>query len=315
MDFNDCKVLIETTDIGYQDWLEARKSGIGGSDAAGVVGLSPWDSSIRVYLDKVGQAVQIEDNERMRQGRDLEPIVAKRFEEATGIKLEKHPYILQSKSHPFMLANIDYKVCGLNEGFEAKTTDGRNAKEWENGKIPRWYEIQCHHYMAVTGAVRWHIACLILGTGFEYAVIERDQELIDYLQKAEGDFWRDNVLAKVMPSPDGSPSVDAELKNLFPIAEEGVSVSLTDDEDLENYKALVEKKNLKKVMEKQIKTLEQFFKLKIEDAESAYVEGIEKPITWKSFKRKNFDKKKFEEENPELYLKYITQSDYRTFRL
>jgi len=65
------KVLVRTTDMDHSEWLKWRKKGIGGSDAAAIAGLNPWKSPIAVYLDKIGETEPIEDNERMRIGRDF----------------------------------------------------------------------------------------------------------------------------------------------------------------------------------------------------------------------------------------------------
>ena len=68
----------------HEEWLQARKSGIGGSDAGAICGLNPYTSPLAVYQDKVSETVEEKDNEAMRQGRDLEDYVARRFMEETG---------------------------------------------------------------------------------------------------------------------------------------------------------------------------------------------------------------------------------------
>ena len=62
-----------------------------------------------------------------------------------------------------MLANVDRLIVGENAGLECKTASAYSADKWKDGHIPESYEIQCHHYMAVTGADAWYIACVILG--------------------------------------------------------------------------------------------------------------------------------------------------------
>ena len=65
--------------IGREAWLGPRKTGIGGSDAGAICGLNPYASPMSVHLDKTRDDVTDEDNEAMRQGRDLEDYVARRF--------------------------------------------------------------------------------------------------------------------------------------------------------------------------------------------------------------------------------------------
>ena len=82
--------LISTVDMSHEEWLRYRKLGIGGSDAGSICGLNPYSSAIAVFQDKTQkEAGEKEDNEAMRQGRDLEEYVARRFMEETGKKVRR----------------------------------------------------------------------------------------------------------------------------------------------------------------------------------------------------------------------------------
>ena len=70
---------IPTAGMGRETWLKIRKTGIGGSDAGAVCGLSPYANAMSVYRDKTSEEVTDTDRECMRQGRDLEEYVARRF--------------------------------------------------------------------------------------------------------------------------------------------------------------------------------------------------------------------------------------------
>ena len=80
---------MSTVGMSREEWLERRRHTIGGSDAAGIVGLSRYATPYTVFLDKTGRLPDKPDNEAMRQGRDLEDYVAKRWEEATGKKVRR----------------------------------------------------------------------------------------------------------------------------------------------------------------------------------------------------------------------------------
>ena len=71
-------------DLSHEQWLELRRSGLGGSDASTVMGLNPYSSKLTLYADKKGILPEKEDTERLRLGRDLEDYVAQRFSEETG---------------------------------------------------------------------------------------------------------------------------------------------------------------------------------------------------------------------------------------
>lgn len=75
--------IAATKSLPHEDWLRLRKQGIGGSDAGAVCGINSYRSAFNVYHDKVSaDLTEAEDNERMRQGRDLEDYCARRFSEA-----------------------------------------------------------------------------------------------------------------------------------------------------------------------------------------------------------------------------------------
>jgi putative phage-type endonuclease len=192
--------LANTRDITKDEWLDWRRKGLGGSDVAAICGMSRYKSPMEVYLDKLGEIPPLEDNPKMKAGRILEPIIADWFAEDTGYKVQRQNWMFQHKDHPFMLANIDRWLPGLNAGLECKNTAEYCRSDWEGTQAPTEYILQCNHYMAVTGAERWFIAVLIGGWDFQWKVIERDDSLIQNLITVESDFWNDNVLAKIPPA-------------------------------------------------------------------------------------------------------------------
>ena len=80
------KKLVSTLNLDKKEWLQYRKQGIGGSDAGAVCGLNPYRTAMQVYQDKTSEEIEEIDNESMRQGREFEDYVARRFTEATGEK-------------------------------------------------------------------------------------------------------------------------------------------------------------------------------------------------------------------------------------
>ncbi|CDF42379.1 putative uncharacterized protein [Roseburia sp. CAG:182] len=133
--------LISTAGMEREEWLRQRKNGIGGSDAGAVCGLNPYVSPVQVYLDKISDKISDYDNEAMRQGRDLEEYVARRFTEATGKKVRRANMIYGNSKYPFMFANVDRFVVGENAGLECKTASAYNSDKWENDEIPPHYLI------------------------------------------------------------------------------------------------------------------------------------------------------------------------------
>lgn len=187
--FENCN-MIPTKDMARSDWLSERRKGVGGSDAAAIVGLSHWATPYSVYMDKLGLLPEAEENEAMRQGRDLEEYVASRFAEQTQKKVQRCNYMIRNSRYPFALADIDRRVVGENAGLECKTTSTLDLKQFHGVEFPERYYAQCVHYLAVTGADRWYLAVLVLGKGFYVYVLERDEAEIAALMAAEADFWQ-----------------------------------------------------------------------------------------------------------------------------
>ncbi len=293
--------LAKTLDMPREQWLVLRRKGIGGSDAAAIVGLDRYRSPFDVYADKLGLRPEIPDNEAMRQGRDLEQYVAERFMEATGKKVRRRNAMLQHPEYPFMTANIDRWVVGENTGFEAKTTSVLNRTKFAQGEYPPNYYVQCMHYMAVTGADRWYLAVLVLNKAFYVFTIERDEAEIQTLIDAEKDFWENHVLKQIPPAPDGSEATSEVIKQLFPEAREREEVVLFGYEDkIEQYLELdVRVKELECERDK----LKQELQLALADAEIGRAQGY--IVEWKNQVRQTLDTKKLKLEHAEIYEKYL----------
>jgi len=211
----NAQVLTLTTELNREDWLKARKQGIGGSDIAAIAGLSPWRSPMAVYLEKIGELPDQEESEAMYWGTRLEDIVAEEFSLRTGFKVVRKNAILQHPDCPWMLANIDRRIVGEKAGLECKTTSAYGRENWENERVPDMYQLQCQWYMAVTGYDTWWIAVLIGGNTFRYTEIKRDEEIINYLIKIGYDFWT-LVENRTPPAIDGTDSSTEVLNVLYP---------------------------------------------------------------------------------------------------
>lgn len=302
--------LVSTLDMDHETWLQYRKKGIGGSDAGSICGLNPYSTAISVFQDKTQPQVEEKaDNEAMRQGRDLEEYVARRFTEETGKKVRRANAIFYQEENPFMLANVDRLIVGENAGLECKTASAYSADKWKDGHIPESYEIQCHHYMAVTGADAWYIACVVLGKEFIWHKIERDEETIQMLIQIETDFWYQNVLADKMPAPDGSKAAEELLSKYYKNSDPGKSIALVGfDEKLKRRDEISE---LQDKLEKEKKQIEQEVKVYMEDAEKA--DSDHYSVSWKPVTSNRVDSKKLKSVYPEVYQECVKASESRRF--
>lgn len=305
------KKVVSTLGMGHEEWLKYRKMGIGGSDAGAICGLNPYSSAIQVYSDKTTDEVSEFDNEAMRQGRDLEQYVAERFMEETGLKVRRANAIFCHEDYPFIMANVDRLVVGENAGLECKTVNAYNADKWKDGQVPLHYQIQCHHYMLVTGAKVWYIAAVILGVRFVYRKIERDEEIINYLIKIESDFWNHHVMRGIMPEPDGSRACDEILSRYYPKACMKETLELPDyKEKLQRRKDLLE---IIERMEKEKNQIEQEIKSEMGEFEQAVCDDYR--ISWMNVSSARIDTKRLKQEEPEVYQKYLNESSSRRFQI
>ena len=185
------KKIASTENMAYEEWLEWRKKGIGGSDASAVCGVSRYRSPIELWLEKTGQLPDSEAGEAAYWGIQLEALVKAEFSKRTGVEVFAVNQLLQSEEYPFMQANLDgvcehpdYGTCV----FEAKTASAYKSVEWDDA-IPDEYVLQIQHYLSVTGYKGAYIAVLIGGNSFRWKFVERDEELIAILIQLERDFW------------------------------------------------------------------------------------------------------------------------------
>ena len=300
--------LVTTLGLDRQEWLRYRKRGLGGSDAGAVCGLNPYRTAMQVYQDKTTDNIEDIDNEAMRQGREFEDYVARRFTEATGKKVRRANFMYYDEEHPFMLADVDRMIVGENAGLECKTASPYMAEINEYGKIPMSYQIQCLHYMSVCNADAWYIAVLIYGREFKYYRIERDEEMLADLIRIEEDFWENHVLKGVLPEPDGSELADSVIAEYYKKTR-AEAVELTGfDEKLSRRQELLE---LIESMGTEKRQIEQELKLFMGEAEIA--ENDRYRISWKPVSSPRLDEKRLKEERPEIYEEYRKVSQYRRF--
>lgn len=306
-------ILAVTENMPYEDWLEWRKKGIGGSDASVVCGISRYKSPVELWLDKTGQLPYQEAGEAAYWGTQLEALVRAEFTKRTGIEIEHKGVLLQSEEYPFMLANLDGTCEHPDYGtciFEAKTASAYKAGEWDDA-IPDEYQLQIQHYMAVTGYKAAYIAVLIGGNTFRWKLVERDEELISMLVELEADFWH-HVEDGTPPAMDGSNASAKFLSERFPDSVPKSQIALPDtaadliqqyDTACEQLEAITEQKQ------------EAENKLKELLGENEVGTAGDRIIVWKSVSQERLDSKTLKAEHPALYQKYANKTSYRRFTI
>lgn len=304
------RLLAKTKDMPREEWLKLRKSSIGGSDAAVILGLNPWRSQYTLWADKKGFIAPVPDNEAMRIGRDLEQYVAERFCEATGKKVKHRNAMLLHDDYDFISANVDREVIGENAGLECKTTNAFAKSDFEGGEVPLYYYCQCMHYMAVMGYEKMYLAVLVLGKAFYWFEIERNEEEIEALVASEANWWNKYIAGDEVPEIDGSDSTSATLRELYPESRQN-SIALYGDEGLiEQYKQAQKK-------EKEYKDMVSECKNKIAalmgESETAVLNGY--TLTYRSQSKTSLDGKALKADMPEVYDRYKKTTISRVLRI
>ena len=176
------------------EWLEARRQGIGGSDAPIILGLTN-KTPLQLWAEKLGLAEEMVETPAMWWGKRLEPIVAEHFGLLTECTLEalgeftlvRHPSVA-----PFQFATLDRVITGDERGpgvLEVKTAGSFRSGEWEDDCPPAYFA-QVQHQISATGFA-WGAICVLLGgQDFRWMPIERNEEYIAYLIRKEEAFWQ-----------------------------------------------------------------------------------------------------------------------------
>ena len=191
-----------------EEWLAERRTGIGGSDAAAVLGISPWSTPVDVWLDKTGRSAPKEETEAMRIGTELEDFVARRYEQETGRTVQRYNRMLHRGC---LLGNFDRLV--VPEGGKVASHMGEirtdtllecktASRDWD-GEVPLYYQTQVMHYMGLAPEIEHaDVAVLFLvHKRFETYRVERDDEAIKVMQERLSAWWDEYVLGDKMPPP------------------------------------------------------------------------------------------------------------------
>lgn len=300
MAYTNCDLILSVKDAeDHGKWLEARAIGIGGSDAAVIMGMNPYKSPYQLWLEKTGQAEapDLSHVQAVYWGSKNEANIADWFQEETG-KRVKRLGTLRRREYPFMLANVDRTVVGENAGLEIKTAGVRQYRKWKDDEIPDAYYCQCLHYMAVTGADYWYIAVLLGGNEAKWKRIERNEEDIQHLIMAETDFWK-LVEARTPPPVDGSDSCAAALSAQYKGGDPNYSIILPPDVDgviasLEDDKAIMD------ALKKQITEKENRLKALLGNAEEGATDHYR--VLWKTQAgRSSVPLAKIKKQTPDIY--------------
>lgn len=189
-----------------REWLMARERGIGASEVAAVIGISPWQTPFSLWLLKTGQIPPIEETQAMKMGKLLEPVIAQLWEEATGWKIVKasaKDIIYQDPEHPWRLVTPD------RFAYEIDPETGKKSKcllefkatsqDFDPNELPSYYVAQCQYQMHVTGVHVNYLCWLTNGRYYNHARLEYDEEFATFIAERVDEFWNESVVGGKEP--------------------------------------------------------------------------------------------------------------------
>jgi len=283
-------------------WLEERRRGIGGSDIAAIMGISPWKSAYRVYQEKRREVEDWQGNALTDWGQRLEPMIRQWYSDETGRAVRVPEKILVSTKHPFLFASLD-GFTDDNRVVEIKTA--RSGKDWgEPGtdEIPDYYALQVQHYLIVTGYEFCDVPVSIAGSPPELYEVTADKDIQGMIIEAAAKFW-EQVQKGIPPEPASYADV---VQRYGRSRAEGVVIA-----DRETVAAIEKLRDVRaaqldlKVQEEDLKGC--IIKALSDLGDTLTDDGDNTLVTYKMAKgRKSFDAKAFQKDYPDMYEKYLT---------
>lgn len=295
-----------------EEWLEVRKSGIGSSEVATIVGLNPWETPYQLWRRKVGLDEPKQENAAMRNGHHLEDAVSRMWNDATGreiIKRSAIDWIIRDNDRPFLQVSPDRTYwltddsrANDNKGIlEIKTTRMKVDPE----DLPKYWFVQLQYQLGVAGYSQGSLAWLSAGQGFDfgYQDLKLVPDFFAWLIEETEKFWVDNIMGGA--EPNAVSVVDVLLKYNRHTDRKIIECS---DEVFTAYQNLKEVRTELKALEEREAALEETIKMAFADAE-AISYGGDTIATWKAPKASlKFDAKAFQADHPDLAKPYMKES-------
>ena len=300
-----------STTTERQQWLERRRSGIGGSDVAPILGMSKWRTAYDVWLSKTSETPE-EDRTTMPMllGNVLEPEVLRLYEQQTGVSVRRSRVLHKHATHGELIANVDATSKGRI--IEAKTARSRDG--WGDAgsdDVPEAYWLQVQHYLYVCQKPLADVAVMFLCDEIPAVSVYQVPVAPEYEDIAAElvEWWQRYVEGTEVPAPVTSD----ECSRVWRQSRLGSTIAATGDvmacvDRLKAAKAHV------KTIEEEIDHLETELKTRMVDAEAIVGPSGKPVVTWKTSSSERVDVKKVREVLPaDLVAQCVVVSESRRF--
>lgn len=257
-----------------------RRSGVGASEVAAILGLDPRRTPLALWLDKTGQRPPFEGNEWTRMGHRLEAVIADAYAEREGVELatcttKRHPHF------PHVFATPDRRVVGVNRLIECKAVfSPRVMLEFgEDGSsdYPERYGVQAMVQAAVEDADDVVIAAL-MGAELRAYRVPRDRTRERRILELVEAWWERHITRGEQPPMDGSEAASEWLKSQFP--RDNGDLLEADATTAVLIREVIETRESAKLAEERFEISKQNLQQVIGDASGIKADGVGK-VSWK----------------------------------
>lgn len=296
--------------IDREEFLKRRKSGIGGSDIAAIMGLSKFRTPEQVWLDKISDEINEEQNDVLELASYLEEYAAQKYSKVTGYKVRRRNRELVHKDYPFLKGNIDREILGDPRGvgiLEIKALSTYNFRNVKMHGLPADYICQIQDYfLCGNGVYKWGAFAILNRDSGELLTFEvaPDAEFHEEIIRVCLPFWTECVEKRIPPMPAATESGKVSVAPAY----SGVIADLTDDTEL-NQLVIQRKENAELLDE--AKTLlaqtDAMIAEKLIDYEAVECRGAR--IYYKSSTRTSIDSTRLKKERPEIYKEFCKTTE------
>lgn len=175
---------------GTPEWHEWRKSGIGSSDIAKIMGVSPFGTALTVYNEKAGLSEPAYQSAAMSLGVACEPRALELF---NGSRFNFKPTCFESTEYPFFKASLDGYDAGTM--VEIKTPGKKDLQLARDGVIPDYYKAQMQWQLFVAECpIGWYVCYDHERDEIVEIPIQADSESASLMKTAAIKFWQDFLM-------------------------------------------------------------------------------------------------------------------------
>ncbi len=297
---------VKTTEMTREEWVAQRRSYLGASETAAILGFDKYRTPLDVYLEKRGESESEPAGQRAEAGLRAEQMIADWIGDLYNLKIQRDNKIRIHSTLNFWRCNLDRVIVGQPNGtavLELKTTSMENLKSWNPMAqelnptfVHHWVQVQSQ--LAVTG-YKWAAIGVMPADSFrgfgqpELIPIQPDLEFIAMMTEKVRVFWEEHVLKGIPPEP----VTEDDLKILYPRSQ---PKTLDVDETTRKLVLKVARmRAAKKKIDERLEPIEFSLKMLLTDYEAASCNG-EIVCTYKSAKDKEiFNEERFRANHPQ----------------